>query len=168
MGRPLNLEPTPVPGGAKASLPVERGSRKRKTHTFTSGSAEAATTNARAWLNDGAAALAAGRSLPDPTLYDRIPGTPEASTGRRTLAAAIDATMHRRYEIDQLAQPGRVSQLQAKVQNILLPWFDARSANGRSLAVDELTTAMVRAFAQHLAGRDIAIDGDEDEARRVS
>jgi integrase len=170
MGRHLKLDPTPVPGGAKASLPVERGSRRRKTHTFTSGSAEAAATNARAWLNDGAAALAAGRSLPDPTLYDRIPDTAESTIGRRTLAAAISATMHRRYEIDQLAQPGRISQLQAKVDNILLPWFDARSANGRSLAVDELTTAMVRAFAQHLAGRDIAIDGggDGDEEQWAS
>lgn len=170
MPRPINLEPTPTATGARASLPVARGATRRKTHTFTAGGPDLALANARTWLADGAAALAADRTLPEPRLYDRIstdaqapdPGNTSPSSGRLALRVLVHNALHRRHEANRLAGPGRARQLRTKVDRLLVPWFDERAANGQELADDEVTAAMVEAFVQHLAGRDVAVPDDED------
>jgi hypothetical protein len=134
-GRPLTGSVSQLPSGMwEASLPYQRGSRRRVRAVF------ASRTAADAWIATGIADIGAGRPV-------TAPATTAVDTSH-WLVDVVDAWFDSKYRRAQRSGPTRANAVRGHLDNHILPFFTSRWSKPSDVHLDDCEVFML-----NLAGR---------------
>ena len=147
MSRPLTGSVRLHQGRWCASLPVKKGSVRRREERFASEGA------ARAWLAQALIAVRGGRPIPDPVREPARPSKRISSTEptpkiSADIASVANAWMTAAYEDLRRGGPERADSVRRIVEAYVVPWFAPRTET-----VADVTYSMVHDWLLHLVGR---------------